>query len=159
MLALLTYAACSFSIAPPAAMRVPAFSPITSSRSSPVNMWTYEEAAAQGIDPGYLQMLETRVGTLVAACEGDSCPLMPQQCVGDRCMMLSEYVRQLEETERMMSAQLQPAGRQQVGPYGQPQQQGGYPPPQQQGGYPPQQGGYPQQQQQQWGGYPQQGGY
>ena len=125
-------------------------------------MWTYQEAQASGIDPSYIQMLQMRVGTLVAACEGDSCPVLPQQCVGDQCIPLAEYVRQLEEVDRMMSASLQPQqGGQQYGQqYGQQQQQqGGYPPQQQQGGgYPQQQqqGGYPQQQQ--WGGYPQQGG-
>ena len=41
------------------------------SRSRSIRMWTYEEAVASGYDAGYIQNLETRVGTLVAACEGD----------------------------------------------------------------------------------------
>ena len=111
-------------------------------------MWTYEEAVASGYDAGYIQNLETRVGTLVAACEGDMCPLMPQQCVGDECMPLWEYVRQLEEVDQMFSTNA--AAQFAASQYG---QQGGYPP--QQGGYPDQQGGYPAPQ----GGYPPHGGY
>jgi len=168
MLALLTSAVCSFSISPPMSSFTPAVS-LMVKRSTVINMWTPEEAAAFGLDPQYIQTLETRVGTLVAACDGDQCPLLPQQCVGDQCMLLTEYVRQLEEVNYMLGGgaaqEAQYGQQQQYGQqpqYGQqqgyqqqqggyPQQQGGYP--QQQGGYPQQQGGYPQQQ----GGYPQQG--
>ena len=51
-------------------------------RSPMVNMWTYEEAAAQGVDANYLQNLEARVAQLCQQCSGDQCPIMPQQCVG-----------------------------------------------------------------------------
>lgn len=102
-------------------------------RAGSVKMWTEQEAAAAGYDPAYIQMLEVRCGTLIAACDGDQCPLMPQECVGGECLPLYEYVRQLEELDQMMSG----GGQQAYGgqtPYG--QQQGRYPP--QQGGYPPQ---------------------
>ena len=113
MLALLS-AACSFSM-------TPASAPIArlAKRSAIINMWTYEEAAVSGLDANYLQNLELRVGTLVAACQGDQCPLMPQQCIGDQCIPLSEYVRQLEELDRMLSASIQPQqyGQQKHGKY------------------------------------------
>ena len=76
MLTLLMSAACTFSIAPSMAPALSARfmnNAAMSTRSPKVNMWWYEEAAACGVDAGYIQMLETRVGTLLAACEGDSC--------------------------------------------------------------------------------------
>ena len=159
----------SFSLAP---LALPIYSPPSlAKRASTVGMWTQEEAAHYGIDPAYLQNLELVVGTLAAACEGDSCPLVPVQCYGDGCFPLDEYVRQLEEMQRMFSLQQGGYSTQPQQGYGQQQQQGGY---QQQQGYggQQQQGGYPQQgygqqqqggydqygQQQQQGGYPQQGG-
>ena len=79
MIALLTHAACSYSTVPGPLLRGSSPNIVRAA----INMWTYEEAAASGIDARYLQMLETRVNTLVVACQGDQCPLMPQQCVGD----------------------------------------------------------------------------
>ena len=69
-------------------------------RNSIVDMrlWTFEEAQASGIDAGYIQGLEMRVTQLCQLEYGDHCVLMPIQCIGDQCMMLHEYVAELEDT-------------------------------------------------------------
>ena len=85
MLALVVTSACSYSIAMPMTS-----SPLVPMQRTPIvdmKMWTYEECEAYGLDPRYVQDLEMRVDRLVQECEGDSCPVMPMQCIGDECML------------------------------------------------------------------------
>lgn len=82
---------------PPMEIQGPAMMPPmnpTPWRSSEVQMWMDEEARASGIDPDYLENMETKVAHM---CHEMNTP-MPQQCWGNECMPLDEYLSLLEET-------------------------------------------------------------